>query len=127
LPTRFAVKAAGLDYILETTLQDCASAEHVVRSMFASSHPPDALFTLKNRATIQTFEALQRLNVSVPGDVALLGYDDFELADRVRPSISVIQQPTEELGRTAADMLFERLRNSSPSARPPPALRNRCS
>ena len=63
--------------------------------------------TLKNSTTIHAFEALQQLKVSVPGSVALLGYDDFELADRVRPSISVVQQPIEDLGRVAAGLLFE--------------------
>ena len=112
---RQAVEAAGLDGILDTSVQDYASAERAVKALFASPHPPDAIFTLKNSTTIHTFEALQQLDISVPGTVALLGYDDFELADRVRPSISVIQQPIEELGRVAADLLFERLRDSSTS------------
>jgi LacI family transcriptional regulator len=41
--------------------------------------------------------------------VALLGYDDFKLAEIVRPSISVIRQPIEEIGQVAAELLFERL------------------
>ncbi|HZC43856.1 MAG TPA: LacI family DNA-binding transcriptional regulator [Acidobacteriaceae bacterium] len=108
---RHAVKSAGLDCILDNSLQDYASAESAVRRLFASPFPPDAIFTLKNSVTIHVFEALQTLNIAFPGTVALLGYDDFELADRVRPSISVIQQPIEELGRAAADLLFERLRD----------------
>jgi len=49
------------------------------------------------------------LNVQIPKTVALLGFDDFELASTVRPSISVIQQPVEEIGRVAAELLFEQL------------------
>ena len=41
--------------------------------------------------------------------MALLGFDDFELASTVRPSISVIQQPIEEIGRRAAEILFDQL------------------
>jgi LacI family transcriptional regulator len=52
---------------------------------------------------------LQRFNISVPGTIALLGFDDFELASTVRPSISVIQQPVEEIARRAAEILFEQL------------------
>jgi LacI family transcriptional regulator len=48
----------------------------------------------------------------VPDEVALLGYDDFELSNRVWPAISVIQQPIEELGRVAAGLLFEQLNDS---------------
>jgi LacI family transcriptional regulator len=45
----------------------------------------------------------------VPKTIALLGFDDFELAATVRPSISVVQQPVEEIGRVAAELLFEQL------------------
>jgi LacI family transcriptional regulator len=38
-----------------------------------------------------------------------LGFDDFELASTVRPSITVVQQPVEEMGRIAAELLFEQL------------------
>jgi LacI family transcriptional regulator len=80
--------------------------------MLGSANPPNAIFTLKNSTTIYTFEALQKLNVPVPACIALLGYDDFALADTVRPSISVVQQPIEEIGRVAAELLFERLLNA---------------
>jgi LacI family transcriptional regulator len=106
---RKTVEAAGLDCILDTAIKDYKSAEHAVESMLQSSAPPDAIFTLKNSTTIHVFEALQKLNISVPGTVALLGYDDFELAATVRPSITVVQQPVEEIGRIAAELLFEAL------------------
>ena len=109
---RQAIESAGLECVLDTSVQDYVTAEHAINKFFASSDPPDAIFTLKNSTTIHTFEALQRRNISVPDEVALLGYDDFELANRVRPAISVIQQPIEELGRVAADILFERLGDS---------------
>ena len=120
---RKAVESAGLECILNTSIQDYVSAEQAVKGLFASSNPPDAIFTLKNSATIHTFEALQTLHISVPGSVALLGYDDFELADRVRPSISVIEQPIEELGRVAAELLFERLRESTAATQAKPKVR----
>jgi LacI family transcriptional regulator len=104
-----AVEAAGLPYVLNTSIKDYKSAEYAIESMFASADPPDALFTLKNSTTIYAFEALQKLNVRVPKTVALLGFDDFELASAVRPSISVVQQPVEEIGRVTAELLFEQL------------------
>ena len=47
--------------------------------------------------------------MAVPETIALLGFDDFELASTVRPSISVIQQPVDEIGKKAAEILFEQL------------------
>lgn len=121
---RKAIESAGLECILNTSIQDYKSVEHAVENMLAAADPPDAIFTLKNSVTIHTFEALQKLNVSVPGSIALLGYDDFELAATLRPSISVVRQPIDEIGHIAAQLLFERLlgpdktRSSAVSNRP---------
>lgn len=103
------VKGAKLPVILDTSIQDYASAEVAIQTLLARRHPPDAIFTLKNSTTMFAFEALQKLKVSIPGAIALVGYDDFELADAVRPSITVIQQPVTDLGRIAAELLFEEL------------------
>ncbi|MFT4111376.1 LacI family DNA-binding transcriptional regulator [Silvibacterium sp.] len=103
------IESAGLEMILDTSIKDYRSAEYALESMLAGPNPPDALLTLKNSTTIFFFEALQKLGVVVPERVALLGYDDFELAATVRPSISVVQQPIEALGRTAAELLFARM------------------
>ena len=77
--------------------------------MFLESTPPEALFTLKNSITIDTFEVLQKHSIEIPRTVALLGYDDFQLAETVRPSISVIHQPVDEIGHLAAALLFKRV------------------
>lgn len=104
---RKAVELAGLPCILDTSIRDYKSAQYAVESMMASAEPPDAVFTLKNSTTIFTFEALQHLKIAVPKSMKLVGYDDFELASTVRPSITVIQQPVDEIGRIAAEILFE--------------------
>ena len=106
---RAAMDAAGRAATLNTSVKDYRSAEYAIESMLAGANPPDALFTLKNSTTIFAFEALQKLSVPVPKVLALLGFDDFELAATVRPSISVVQQPVEEIGRVAAELLFEQL------------------
>jgi LacI family transcriptional regulator len=99
---------------LDISVKDYMSAELAIRNFLSGPHPPDAIFTLKNSTTIYAFEALQKLNVPVPGVVALLGYDDFELASTVRPSISVIQQPAEEIGTLATELLFKQLLDGAP-------------
>ncbi len=107
-----AMDSAGLEIMLETSVHDYASAERMIRDMFHRANPPQAIFTLKNSTTVDTFEALQQLEISIPKDVALLGYDDFQLAGYVRPAITVVEQPISELGRIAAQLLFERLLTS---------------
>jgi LacI family transcriptional regulator len=103
-----SMKAAGLKPMIDTSVENHASAEKALLKLLSSSRPPEALFTLKNSTTISVFEVLQKLGVEIPTRVALLGYDDFQLAEIVRPSISVIRQPIEEMGHVAAELLFKR-------------------
>ncbi|HEX3661683.1 MAG TPA: LacI family DNA-binding transcriptional regulator [Acidobacteriaceae bacterium] len=100
------MEAAGLEVLLDTSVKDYRSAEHAIESFLSAGDSPAAIFTLKNSTTIYVFESLQKFNVAIPGSVALLGYDDFELASTVRPSISVVEQPIEEIARVAAEALF---------------------
>lgn len=113
---RRAIESAGLECILDTSVTDYQSAERVLEKLMRESEPPDAIFTLKNSTTIYAFEVLKKMKIRIPGSVALMGYDDFELAATVRPSISVVQQPVEETGRMAAEILFRELLDSGNAA-----------
>jgi LacI family transcriptional regulator len=78
-----------------------------------------ALFTGNNRLTVAVLRELARLpapsvsrrkvTTSVPVRPALVGFDDFELADLVAPGVTVVAQDPVGLGRVAAQLLFERL------------------
>ena len=115
---RAAVEAEKLPVLMDTSIHDYESAENAIRNMLDGENRPDAIFTLKNSTTMFAFEALQKLNVAIPGSVSLVGYDDFELAAAVRPSITVIQQPIAEMGRTAAEILFRELPKHHKNGRP---------
>ena len=111
---RAAIKKASLPCILDTSVHDYDSAFRSIERLLASNHPPDGLFTLKNSTTIYAFEVLQKLGIQIPDPIALLGFDDFELASTVRPSISVVQQPVQGIGRMAAELLFAQLFKRDP-------------
>lgn len=51
--------------------------------------------------------ALEQKGISVPRDVAVAGYDNTILASVVRPALTSVAQPTEELGRSSAEMLID--------------------
>jgi LacI family transcriptional regulator len=50
------------------------------------------------------------MKLVVPRDMALVGFDDFEWADCFEPQLTVIAQPCEEIGRSAAKMLLDRIK-----------------
>ena len=122
---RAAVAAAGMPCTLNTSIKDYRSAEHAIESLLAGPNRPDALFTLKNSTTIYAFEVLQKLGISIPKPMALLGFDDFELATTLRPSLTVMQQPVEDIGRVAAELLFEKFLGPGGGVPPARAARTR--
>lgn len=85
---------------------------------------PVAIFAGNNLTARYLCEAIRILGLAVPEQVALLSFDDFDLADTLSPPTSVIQQPIEAMGRTAARILFERMAAAAhgPAAHPTPAI-----
>jgi LacI family transcriptional regulator len=77
----------------------------------------DAILTLNWVCTILTLRGLRELGKTAGRDVPMLSFDDFDLADMLTPSLSVVLQPAEMLGREAATLLFERLKGGSGGAR----------
>lgn len=78
-------------------------------TMLARQSPPTAIFASNNRSTVEILRELARL----PKRPALVGFDDFELADALTPGITVIAQDALAMGRTAAELLFARLDGAS--------------
>ncbi|MFF4642781.1 LacI family DNA-binding transcriptional regulator [Streptomyces sp. NPDC001389] len=75
------------------------------RAMLTGPEPVTALFAGNNRVTVTAVRVLAALT----RPVALVGFDDFELADLLRPGVTVVAQDPAALGRTATDRLFQHL------------------
>nr|WP_082310797.1 LacI family DNA-binding transcriptional regulator [Nonomuraea sp. SBT364] len=81
--------------------------------MLALEHPPTAVFTGNGRLTVTVLRAL------AGRPMALVGFDDFELADLLVPGVTVVAQDPAGMGRTAAELLFRRLAgDTGPSEHP---------
>ena len=83
-----------------------------LRERLNSKQPPTALFSANNLLTRYLMHSLQALGFHPPEPIALVGFDDFETADLLRPGITIVRQPTESMGRLAAELLFSRLGKS---------------
>jgi LacI family transcriptional regulator len=88
-------------------LHDAADAERATVAVLRGADPPTAIFAAQNLITIGVVRALRRLGRSQ--DVALIGFDDFPLADLLDPPVTVVAQDPARMGRTAAAALFERI------------------
>ncbi|WP_433975577.1 LacI family DNA-binding transcriptional regulator [Tunturiibacter lichenicola] len=107
-----AMEAVGLKPVAAICSSALDDALVKVRELLSSKRKPTALFCANNLTTRHVLHSLQTLGIYPPNGVALVGFDDFETADLLRPGITVVRQPSELLGRTAADVLFKRLGDS---------------
>jgi LacI family transcriptional regulator, galactose operon repressor len=79
-------------------------AEELGRELLTLAEPPSAIFAASDLQAIGVLRAAERLGVSVPGDLAVIGFDDVDLAEIV--GLTTIRQPLREGGALAADMLL---------------------
>ncbi len=95
-----------------------ALAPHGLETARQSAHrllslpqPPDAIFAGSDTQAIGVLRAARERGVSVPDDVAVMGFDDLEVADYI--GLTTIRQPLQESGRVAVELLHRRLTDDS--------------
>jgi LacI family transcriptional regulator len=86
-----------------------ASAAEATHALLSLPDPPTAIVTGNNMATIGAMRAIRARGLTVPDDISIAGFDDFEWADCFEPRLTLIAQPCEEIGRRAAFLLMERI------------------
>jgi LacI family transcriptional regulator len=72
---------------------------------------PTAIFASNDEMAVGVIEAANAAGISIPGDISLAGFDDNAIARTVRPRLSSVRQPLEEMGEVACQILVDRLRN----------------
>src|SRR5260370_33781029 len=84
---------------------ECTSEEETVttvHSLLTESQPPTALFAANNLTMRYLLHATSVLKIEVPRQIALAGFDDFDIADVLRPALTVVRQTGFQLEGAAA-------------------------
>ncbi|RWR03405.1 transcriptional regulator [[Pantoea] beijingensis] len=84
---------------------------NAMNQLLALSQPPQAVFTSNDAMAVGVYHALYQAGLTIPQDIAVMGYDDIELARYMSPPLTTIHQPKDELGELAIDTLIYRLAN----------------
>lgn len=71
--------------------------------------PPTGVFATNNLMTVGLFVALKQRRLRCPDDVAVVGFDDMVWLSAFSPSVTTIAQPSYELGKQAAELLWTRV------------------
>jgi LacI family transcriptional regulator len=84
-------------------------------AILASKSRPTAIFTASDLLTVQVLRQLQSMNISIPQEIALAAFDDFDAASLITPQVTVVRQPVADLGRKAVSLLLARIEGDSTS------------
>lgn len=97
-----AIEVIGGDY----TEQSGAAGAEVLLTREA---PPTAIFAANDLSAAGALDRADELGYDVPGDVSIVGYDNTSIAAMGHISLTTVNQPREEMGRTAVDLVLERI------------------
>lgn len=80
-----------------------------MQKLLAQEPRPRAVFIGNDAMAFGAYQALYQAGLRVPDDMAIVGYDDIELARYMTPPLTTIHQPKDELGELAIDVLIHRM------------------
>ena len=139
---REALAAAGIALPASRLVErryGLAPAREGLRQLFAAPTPPTAIICGNDVLAFGALLEAQRLGLEVPGQLSIVGFDDLELAAHLRPALTTVRVPAEEMWRCAADRILAALRGEElqretqielslvlrESSGPPPGRRSR--
>ncbi|WP_344491017.1 LacI family DNA-binding transcriptional regulator [Streptomyces enissocaesilis] len=103
--------------LIEAERLDVAAGRDSGARLLGMSPRPAAVFCANDLLALGMLQALYGAGVSVPGDVALVGYDDIEFASAAAVPLTSVRQPAFRMGRMAADLLIEETGDAAGSHR----------
>jgi DNA-binding LacI/PurR family transcriptional regulator len=89
---------------------------HAMRLLLERAPHLDAVFVASDPMAFGAMSVLRQAGRCIPGDVAVIGFDDVPQAAYGDPPLTTVRQPVEELGALAAELLYEQVVTGSPPA-----------
>ena len=86
-----------------------ATGHDFANELLTLPQPPSAIFTGNNLLTLGALSAIHARGLRIPDDIGIAAFDEMEWMYFVKPALTVVAQPTYELGRRAVDLLLLRM------------------
>ncbi len=109
---REAMEEAGLSRSAQVVAapQTMREAQGVARNLLQARNRPEAIFCWTDFIALEVLSVARELGLAVPGDLAVVGYDNTSYCDLAQNSLTSIDQSGQVLGLQAARLLVERVR-----------------
>jgi DNA-binding LacI/PurR family transcriptional regulator len=107
---------AGLAVEMLPTTTDPDAVHNTLRARLQKGTPPDGIFAVSDVAAMSALRALAETGLDVPGDVAIVGYDDVSLASHTSPPLTTIRQDLASGATLMVDRLLRRIEGQEVSS-----------
>lgn len=85
--------------------------ERVAKEMIEKDTIPGAIFSASDLSAIGAMNIFKKNGFQIPKEIAFAGFSESSLAEHIAPSLTSVEQPTNEIGRTAAQLLLNQIEN----------------
>ena len=109
---RDGLRGAGIRESLDIELvadSQIETAYEATQRLLSLTNVPTAIFAANNLMMLGALEAILDMGFDCPGRISLAGIDDFVWSSAIRPRLTTVSQPIEEMGRRAVERLLERV------------------
>ena len=83
-----------------------SAREAVADELAAGTPAPSAVIAANDMIALGVVQQLQEQGLAVPGDVSVVGFNDFDFSSWVRPSLTTVRIPAAAMGRRAVEVLL---------------------
>ena len=95
--------------VLELLGVEDSEVQRILSELLSAKQPPTAFFAGNDHMAVLLMKHLGALGVEVPGQVSVLGFDNLRVSENLPVPLTTIDQPKQEMGRRAVELLFERM------------------
>ena len=95
--------------ILRCGDEDAQENFKIIQNALQKGMKFDGIFAVNDIAAVGALQALQAAQISVPQEVAIIGYSDWQFSSFISPTLTTIRQNGNEMGRKAAELLLEEI------------------
>jgi LacI family transcriptional regulator len=106
---RNAMLSSGLQPDILMKISTLEAALDWLRSLGTKTTRPTAIFSTNYRTSVLLLRGLSELKIRIPEDMALIGFDDFDLATVIAPPLTTVGQSPMDLAKRAARLLLDRI------------------
>ena len=107
------------DFVIRTRYDDPATCEENVERLMKHSQRPTFILTPDDHSALGALRALHSLELSVPADVSVAGFDGIDIGQTIRPKLTTVEQDTDTMGTLAATTLIRLIENPDQQADAP--------